>query len=153
MLKIGSKAPDIALFNDQGEKVFLSSYEGSYLVLYTYPRNNTPGCTQEACSFRDNSSAITALGAKVVGISTDTVASHKQFKEKYNLNFTLLADENHKMLEALGAWGEKISFGKKRMGTIRMTFLFDKEGILIKVWPKVSPKEHGLEIADYLKEL
>ena len=153
MMEIGSKAPNIAVLDDQDREVYLKDYQGQYLVLYAYPRDNTPGCTTEACSFRDNLGVIRELGATVVGISADFVASHQKFRDKHQLNFPLLADTEHKLLEELGAWGEKMSFGKKRMGIIRSTFLFDKEGVLVKVWPKVSPADHPLEIAEFLKEL
>ncbi|SRR5690554_793452 len=153
MIKIGEKIPPIKIKDDQDNLVNFDSFLGKYVVLYAYPKNNTPGCTAEACSFRDNSSAITAQGALIFGISPDSVASHQKFIEKHSLNFTLLSDPDHQLLEALGAWGEKMSFGKKRMGVIRSTYLFDPEGKLIKAWPKVSPQEHGQEIAAYLEEI
>ncbi|WP_422480272.1 peroxiredoxin [Pleomorphochaeta sp. DL1XJH-081] len=153
MLEIGSKAPSTPVLDDTGKTVTLSDFIGSYIVLYTYPKDDTPGCTAEACSFRDQSKAITDSQAVILGISKDSVASHQKFKEKFHLNFTLLSDPDHKLIDALGAWGEKISYGKKSMGIIRSTFVFDPEGILIKVWPKVSPQSHGEEIAAYLKEV
>lgn len=153
MLTLGDLIPDFSLANENGEMVNLRSLLGSYTVLYTYPKNNTPGCTTEACSFRDFSAEITQAGAKIFGISGDSVTSHANFKAKHNLNFTLLSDPEHKVIQALGAWGEKISFGKKRIGIIRQTFLFDPQGRLIQIWPKVSPREHGAEIAAYLKSL
>ncbi|HHU88598.1 MAG: peroxiredoxin [Sphaerochaetaceae bacterium] len=153
MVNIGDKIPSIELKDDQDNLVNFDSLLGHYVILYAYPRNNTPGCTAEACSFRDNSRAITAQGALILGISPDSVTSHQKFKEKYNLNFTLLSDPDHLLLEALGAWGEKKSFGQTRMGVIRSTYLFDKEGKLLKKWPKVSPQEHGKEIAAYLEEI
>ncbi|MDD3941666.1 MAG: peroxiredoxin [Sphaerochaetaceae bacterium] len=153
MLEIGSPAPSISLLDDQGNQVSLSDYKGKYIVLYAYPRDDTPGCTAEACSFRDQSEAIGNLHAVVLGISADSVASHKKFKEKYQLGFPLLSDPDHELLEALGAWGEKVSYGKKSIGIIRSTYVFDQEGKLLKVWPKVSPQTHGEEIAAYLKGL
>ena len=153
MLEIGSKAPNVALLNDAGETVSLASYAGKYVVLYAYPKDNTSGCTAEACSFRDQSTAITALGAVIVGISPDSVASHVKFKQKHELNFTLLSDPDSLLLNELGAWGEKSLYGKTYMGVLRSTFIFDPEGTLIKVWPKVTPSSHGEEIAAYLKEL
>lgn len=153
MINIGDKIPSIELKDDQNNLVKFDSLLGHYVLLYAYPKNNTPGCTAEACSFRDNSSAIRAQGALIYGISPDSVASHQKFKEKYKLNFTLLSDPDHLLLEALGAWGKKVSFGKTRMGVIRSTYLFDKEGKLLKKWPKVSPQEHGSEIAAYLEEI
>ncbi len=153
MLTLGSPAPAIPVQTDTGDTVTLQDYAGSYVVLYTYPKDNTPGCTAEACSFRDQSEAITDLGAVILGVSKDSVASHKKFKEKYNLNFTLLSDPEHTLIDALGAWQEKVNYGKRYMGIVRSTFVFDPEGNLVKVWPKVSPKTHGEEIAAYLKEV
>lgn len=152
MLSIGSPAPNIPLQDDEGKTVSLSDFLGSYVVLYAYPKDDTPGCTKEACSFRDQSDAITKSGAVILGISRDSVASHKKFKEKYNLNFQLLSDPDIQMIEALGAWGEKVNYGKTYMGILRSTFVFDPKGILIKVWPKVSPNTHGEEIAAFLQE-
>ena len=150
MLELGSSAPALPVVDDMGNTVTLQDYAGSYVVLYTYPKDNTPGCTAEACSFRDHSAAITAKGAVILGFSKDTVASHQRFKEQHGLNFTLLSDPDHQLIEALGAWGEKVNYGKRYMGIIRSTFLFNPEGILIRVWPKVSPKTHGEEIAAFL---
>lgn len=147
-----AKAPSIVLKDENGKEISLSDYEGSYLVLYTYPKDNTPGCTTEACSFRDNSEAIVKANGVIVGVSGDSVESHQKFKDKHSLNFTLLADPEHKLLKELGSWGEKVSFGQKRMGIIRRTYVFDKTGHLIKVWPKVTPKDHGEEIAAFLLE-
>lgn len=153
MLTIGSKIPMIPLEDDTGKRMTLADYAGQYIVLYAYPRDNTPGCTDEACSFRDQSEAITGTGAVILGISPDSVPSHQEFKEKHQLGFTLLSDPGHRMLEALGAWGEKISYGKKSVGVLRSTFVFNPSGKLIKVWPKVSPKTHGEEIAAFLREV
>ena len=153
MLAPGSPAPTLSVHTDEGERVTLQHYAGSYIVLYAYPRDDTPGCTAEACSFRDQSADIVATGAVILGISQDSVASHKRFKEKYNLNFTLLSDPEHELIEALGAWQEKVNYGKRYMGIVRSTFIFDPQGRLLKVWPKVSPKTHGEEIAAFLKEV
>lgn len=152
MLEIGSPAPSVRVFSDAGEYTSVSDFAGRYVVLYAYPKDNTPGCTAEACSFRDQSAAITNLGAVILGVSPDSVDSHVKFKETYNLNFTLLSDPDHTLLEALGAWGEKTSHGRKSIGVIRSTFVFNPEGTLIKAWPKVSPQTHGEEIASFLKE-
>jgi peroxiredoxin Q/BCP len=152
MLTVGSSAPNIAVLDEQGNQVTLQDYVGSFIVLYAYPRDDTPGCTAEACSFRDQSQAISDAGAVILGLSKDSVASHQKFKKKYDLNFTLLSDVDHQLLEALGAWGEKVNYGKRSFGTIRSTFLFDPQGTLIQIWPKVSPKTHGEEIAAYLRE-
>ena len=110
MLEVGSLAPAVPVVDDTGNTVSLQDYAGKYVVLYAYPRDNTPGCTAEACSFRDQSAAITAKGAVILGISSDSVASHQRFTEKYGLNFTLLSDPDHQLIEALGAWGEKINY-------------------------------------------
>ena len=152
MLAIGSPAPTTSVITDQGESVTLQDYTGSFVVLYTYPKDDTPGCTAEACSFRDQSAAISKAGGIILGISRDSVASHQKFKEKYQLNFTLLSDPDHVLIEELGAWGEKVNYGKKSMGIIRSTFIFNPKGELIKVWPKVSPQSHGEEIAAFLQE-
>ena len=153
MLEIGSNAPSVPVLDDTGKSVTLNDYIGKYIVLYTYPKDDTPGCTAEACSFRDQSKAITDSGAIILGISKDSVASHQKFKDKYQLDFTLLSDPEHRLIEELGAWGEKVRYGKRSMGIIRSTFVFDTEGKLIKVWPKVSPQTHGEEIAAFLKEV
>lgn len=151
MLAIGSPLPAKQLLSDTGAPVSLSDYHGHYIVLYAYPRDDTPGCSAEACSFRDQSEAIVSQGALIFGISADSVESHRAFKEKYRLNFTLLSDPDHEFLAALGAWGEKTRYGKKTVGIIRSTFLFDPEGKLIKVWNNVSPQNHGEQIAAYLQ--
>ncbi|PKL14839.1 MAG: peroxiredoxin [Spirochaetae bacterium HGW-Spirochaetae-8] len=151
MLTVGSSIPTDQLLDDAGASVNLAQYAGKAIVLYVYPKDDTPGCTAEACSFRDQSAAIQALGAVVWGISPDSPASHTKFKEKYQLNFGLLSDPDKTVIQKLGAWGEKVSYGKKTVGVIRSTFLFDEHGILINVWPKVSPQTHGEEIAAFLK--
>jgi peroxiredoxin Q/BCP len=149
----GKKAPDFTLPADDGGKVKLSSLRGQPVVLYFYPRDNTPGCTREACAFRDQKSALTKLGAKVLGVSTDSVASHEKFRDKHQLNFPLLADEDHKVAEKFGAWREKNLYGKKSMGIQRSTFLIDAEGKVAKVWQKVSVDGHDEEVIAALKEL
>ena len=153
MIEINTKAPD---FNLQGidengnEKEFsLKDFAGKNVVLYFYPKDNTPGCTQEACDFRDNLNRLTSKAA-VIGVSADSIASHKKFKEKQNLNFILLSDPDHKLLEEFEAWGEKKMYGKSYMGVIRSTFIIDKEGIIKKIWKNVKVKGHVDEI---LKEL
>ncbi|MDD3996135.1 MAG: peroxiredoxin [Sphaerochaetaceae bacterium] len=153
MLATGSKIPDTALLDENGSVLRLTDYAGSYVVLYVYPKDDTPGCTAEACSFRDQSSAITAFKAVIIGISPDSPTSHKKFKEKYHLNFTLASDEEKTVITQLGAWGEKTSYGKTTVGVIRSTFLFGPDGTLIKVWPKVSPATHGEEIAAELAQI
>ncbi|NCB00560.1 MAG: thioredoxin-dependent thiol peroxidase [Spirochaetia bacterium] len=153
MLEIGSKIPNIILENEKGEKVDLSSYKGTYIVLYAYPKDNTPGCTTEACSLRDTHPQIKAKNGVVLGISPDSPSSHQKFIDKYELTFSLLSDPDHSVLEYLGAWGEKSMYGKTYFGVLRSTFIFDTKGELIKVYPKVTVATHGQEISDFLETL
>ena len=153
MLEIGAPIPSVTLFDDMGKNINLSDFAGKHIILYAYPRDDTPGCTAEACSFRDQSEAITATGAVIFGLSPDSVQSHQKFKAKYKLNFSLLSDPYHELLESLGAWGKKVSFGKTSIGVIRSTFIFGPDGKLIKKWPKVSPQSHGEEIAAFLAQV
>ena len=146
MLQEGSLAPDFTLSTDGGGEVTLSDYRGQKVVLYFYPKDDTPGCTTEACSFRDGYGAILATGAVVLGVSPDSVKSHDKFKTKYNLPFALLSDPDHQVAEAYGAWGEKKMYGKTHMGIIRSTFIIDGEGQIVKVFPKVTPKDHSQEV-------
>jgi peroxiredoxin Q/BCP len=150
MLKIGDTAPDFTLLNDQGVGVSLSNFLGKNVVLYFYPKDNTPGCTKEACSFRDNLTAIETKDAVVIGISPDSVKSHQNFIKKQNLNFSLLSDPNHRVAEAYGAWGEKSMYGKKYMGILRTTFVIGKDGKIKHVFGKVKVSEHGQEVFDVL---
>jgi peroxiredoxin Q/BCP len=152
-LEPGKKAPDFTLPADDGTKVKLSALRGNPVVLYFYPRDDTPGCTREACAFRDCKEALTALGAKVLGVSTDDVASHERFRDKYSLNFSLLADTGHKVAEKYGAWREKIRFGKKSMGIQRSTYLIDADGVVRKVWKNVSVDGHDKQVLKALEEL
>ncbi len=151
MLKVGQKAVDFTLEDKSGEKITLSSFLGKTVVLYFYPKDNTPGCTKQACSFRDVYDDILELGGVVIGVSPDSIASHTRFAEKHGLPFYLLADTDHQVAEAYGAWGEKNMFGKKYMGLIRSTFIIDAEGKIIKVFPKVKVKNHAEEILEILK--
>ncbi len=155
MLKEGEKAPDFCLkgIDEKGEeKEFcLKDFRGEKLILYFYPKDDTPGCTTEACDFRDNLSQLNSLGIKVVGVSPDSINSHKKFKEKYNLNFTLLSDPDHSVASAYGAYGEKKMYGKTKMGIIRSTFLIDEEGRLQKAWYNVKAKGHVEKILKELK--
>ena len=155
MLKEGDKAPDFCLkgIDERGEeKEFcLKDFRGERLILYFYPKDDTPGCTTEACDFRDNLSQLNSLGIKVVGVSPDSVNSHKKFREKYNLNFTLLSDPDHSVASAYGAYGEKKMYGKTKMGIIRSTFLIDEEGRLQKAWYNVKAKGHVEKILKELK--
>lgn len=146
-------APDFTLPDQNGALRSLGDYAGKWLVLYFYPQDDTPGCTTEACSFRDEREVIAEHGAEVVGISKDTVASHKRFAEKYGLNFTVLSDPEHKVIEAYGAWAPKKMFGREYLGTLRKTFIIDPEGKIAREFPNVSPKGHALEIIRALDEL
>ena len=130
MLKPGDRMPDFEVMDQDGNKVSSKDLIGKKTIIYFYPKDNTSGCTAEACSLRDNHEALIARGYNVVGVSKDSVKSHKNFKEKYDLPFTLLSDTSTEMLQAFGAWGEKKMYGKTVMGTIRKTFIFDEDGIL-----------------------
>jgi len=147
------KAPDFTLLDQNSESHSLTDYHGKWLVLYFYPKDDTPGCTTEACSFRDERDIIAEHGAEIVGISKDSVASHKKFAEKYNLNFTLLSDEDHKIIEAYGAWAPKKMFGREYIGTQRRTFIVDPNGDIVREYPDVTPKEHAREIIHDLETL
>jgi peroxiredoxin Q/BCP len=149
----GDKAPDFSLPADDGTKVKLSELRGSPVVLYFYPKDDTPGCTREACSFRDRSKELKKLGAKVLGVSRDTPASHEKFRDKFKLNFPLLADVDHKVTEKYGAWREKNMYGKKSMGIQRSTFLIDAQGKVAKVWKAVQVDGHDEQVMEALKEM
>lgn len=153
MLKVGDKAPVIEVKDINNEKVSLADLSDQYVVLYFYPKDDTPGCTKEACSFRDWNAELKKLGVKVVGVSKDSVTSHKKFVDKYSLNFDLWSDEDHQLIEAFGAWQKKSMMGKEYMGTVRSTFVIDPKGIVLRVWDKVNPPEHGQEIHDFIKEI
>jgi peroxiredoxin Q/BCP len=146
----GDKAVNFTLINVDGIEISLDKFRGEKVVLFFYPKDNTPGCTAEACSFRDWYDDILKEGAVVIGVSPDGNASHMDFRDKYGLPFFLLSDEDHQVAEAYGAWGEKNMYGKKFMGIIRSTFIINEEGIITKVFKKVETKTHG---EDVLKEL
>jgi peroxiredoxin Q/BCP len=146
MVKEGQKAPVFTLDDDQGQKVSLGDFRGKTVVLYFYPRDLTPGCTQEACDFRDNWNAATKKGAVVLGVSADPVKKHETFKEKYKLPFPLLSDEGKKALKAYGVWKKKKFMGREFMGIVRSTFLIDKNGKIEKIWSPVSVKGHVGEV-------
>ena len=152
-LEEGEKAPAFTLTADDGSKVKLADLKGSPVVLYFYPADDTPGCTREACAFRDRSGELKKLGAKVIGVSPDDVASHVKFKDKYDLNFPLLADPDHLVAEKFGAWREKNMYGKTTMGIARSTFLIDKEGVIRRVWKAVKVDGHDEAVIEALKEL
>jgi peroxiredoxin Q/BCP len=149
----GKSAPAFTLTRDDGSKVRLADLKGKPVVLYFYPRDDTPGCTTEACAFRDRSAELNKAGAVVLGVSPDTVESHAKFRDKYQLNFPLLADPDHKIAEKYGAWREKNMYGKKTMGIQRSTFLIDPKGKVAKVWKRVKVDGHDQEVLDALKEL
>ena len=149
----GTKAPDFNLPSDDGTKVKLSSLKGTPVVLYFYPKDDTPGCTKEACAFRDQKTALGKLGAKIFGVSADDVASHVKFRDKFKLNFPLLADTDHKIAEKYGAWREKNMYGKKSMGIQRSTFLIDSEGKVAKVWKRVQVDGHDEDVITAIKAL
>ena len=152
-IEAGSKAPDFTLSADDGSKVKLSSLKGQPVVLYFYPKDDTPGCTKEACAFRDRSKDLQKLGAKVLGVSADSVDSHVAFRDKFKLNFPLLADADHKVAEKYGAWREKNMYGKKFMGIQRSTFLIDAGGRIAKVWKAVQVDGHDAQVIAAIKDL
>ncbi len=150
MLAEGSAAPDFTLPTGDGEQVSLSGLRGKKVILYFYPKDDTPGCTKEACGFRDNHDAILAKGAVVIGISGDSEASHQKFKDKYQLPFYLLADPEKKVIEQYQAWGEKKMYGKIFPGTLRVTYVIDEHGTIVKAFSKVKADEHASEVLPYL---
>lgn len=152
-VEAGDKAPAFTLTSDSGEKVQLTALKGQPVVLYFYPKDDTPGCTREACAFRDQAKPLAKLGAVVLGVSPDDVASHEKFRDKYKLNFPLLADPDHKIAEKYGAWREKNMYGKKSMGVQRSTFLIDAAGKVAKVWKRVKVDGHDQQVLDALGEL
>lgn len=153
MLKENTKAPSFSLKDQNGKTHKLSDYKGKKLVIYFYPRDNTPGCTTEACSFRDDYSAFKKAGVEIIGISKDSVESHTKFADKFDLNFTILSDPQGEVIEKYGAWKEKSMYGKTFMGIARTTYLIDETGKIIKAYPKVKPAEHSKEILEDVKNL
>jgi thioredoxin-dependent peroxiredoxin len=152
MLTSGKKAPlDILIKDSEGKAVSLREKLGSWVVLYFYPKDDTPGCTKEACSLRDVRGELRRLGVEVIGVSKDSPKSHKKFIEKYQLNFTLWSDEERLLMEAFGTWAEKRFMGRTYMGTLRSTFLIDPRGVISHVFEKVSPEEHGEEVLEMLE--
>lgn len=147
------QAPNFTLQDQDGIQRNLQDYKGKWIVLYFYPKDDTPGCTTEACSFRDEREVIAEHGAEVIGISKDSVASHKKFIQKYGLTFTLLSDPDHRTIEAYGAWGIKKFMGREYLGTIRQTFIIDPNGMIVREYPKVTPKDHALQIIKDLETL
>ena len=147
-MNIGDKAPELLGINENGEEIRLSQYKGKKLVLYFYPKDNTSGCTAEACSLRDNYADLRKQGYDVIGVSVDSAASHRKFIDKHELPFPLIADTDKKLVEAMGVWGEKSMYGRKYMGTFRTTFLINEEGIIEKIFlPKeIKTKTHGEQV-------
>jgi peroxiredoxin Q/BCP len=150
VIEEGQKAPAFALSSETGERVKLSDLRGSPVVLYFYPKDDTPGCTREACEFRDEYARFRQAGAVVLGVSPDDEASHVRFKEKYSLPFTLLADPDHKVAEDYGVWVEKTMYGKKRMGIKRSTFVIDTDGNVARAMYGVKPEGHADEVLEAL---
>ena len=142
MVEKGSLAPDFTLLADDGTEVSLSDLRGKKVVLYFYPRDDTPGCTIQACGLRDEVATLAEMGVLVLGVSPDSVASHVRFRKKFNLTFPLLADVDHEVAEAYGVWKEKVNFGVKALGIVRSSFLIDEAGRVIDLWRKVKAAEH-----------
>ncbi len=151
MLETGTLAPDFTLESDGDGPVSLSDFRGKKVVLYFYPKDDTPGCTTEACNFRDDYSALTSAGAVVLGVSADSIKSHRSFKNKYELPFLLLSDPDHKVADTYGAWGPKKMMGKSYEGIIRSTYVIDEAGKIMRVFPKVDVKQHSQEILAVLR--
>ena len=153
MLSEGDQAPDFTLPDQSGEAVTLSALRGQTVVLYFYPRADTPGCTTQACGVRDHAADYEGIDARVIGISPDPVTAVSKFADKYELGFTLVADEDHAVADAYGTWGEKSMYGKTYMGVQRATFIIDPEGRIARVFPKVSPKTHDDVVLEALAEM
>lgn len=145
-LKKGDKAPVFTGINQNGEEISLSNYEGKKVILYFYPKDNTPGCTAESCNLSDNYQMWLDKGFEVIGVSPDSVDSHRKFADKFGFQFNLIADTEKKILEAYGAWGEKKMYGKSYMGVLRTTFLIDETGTIEEVFEKVKTKDHTNQI-------
>lgn len=146
ILKEGDKAPEFTTATNGGGRVSLSDFKGKNVILYFYPKDDTPGCTKEACAFRDSYAEFRKKGAVVLGVSPDSAKSHDKFVEKFKLPFTLLADEDKQIVNAYGVWGEKTFMGRKYLGAHRVTFLIGPDGMIKKIWPKVKPEEHAAEV-------
>ena len=152
-LKVGDKAPSFKLKNQDSKEVSLTGLKGKPVVLYFYPKDDTSGCTKEACNFRDEFPKFGKMKAEIIGVSADSVETHKKFAEKYNLPFDLLSDEKKEVLEKYGVWQEKSMYGRKYMGIVRTTFIIDANGKISKIFPKVKVEGHNAEVMDALKEL
>lgn len=147
-LKTGDKAPDFKGLNQDGKTVSLKDFKGKKVVLYFYPKDDTPGCTAESCNLRDNYSGLKKKGYEIVGVSADTEKSHKKFADKYELPFSLIADTEKEILQAYDAWGEKSMYGKKYMGILRKTYVIDEKGMIEKIFDKVDTKNHTEQILE-----
>ena len=152
-LEVGERIPDLTLPADDGDSVRLRDLKGKTTVVYFYPKDDTPGCTREACAFRDRSAELKKLGVQVFGITADDLKSHGKFRDKYSLNFPLLSDVDHRAAEAFGAWQEKNNYGKKYWGIVRSTFLIDSAGVVLKVWPKVNVDGHDAAVIEAVRSL
>ncbi len=150
LLEVGMQAPNFKTVDQNGELVTLEQFRGKKVILYFYPKDDTPGCTKEACGFRDNFEKFKKINVEVLGVSVDDEKKHKKFAEKYNLPFRLLADTEKKIVQDYGVWGEKSLYGKKYMGTNRVTYLIDENGKIEKVFPKVKPETHAEELLQIL---
>ena len=153
MLEIGTKAPEFTLPDQNGEMHSLTDYKGEKVILYFYPRDNTPGCTKQACEFGDRYPQFREKGAVVLGVSKDSVASHKKFEEKYGLPFTLLSDTELEVIKTYDVWKEKKNYGKVSMGVVRTTYLIDEEGVIIKAMDKVKAADNPQDMLDALSEM
>jgi peroxiredoxin Q/BCP len=149
-LKAGDKAPDFTANDQNGQTISLGDFKGKTVILYFYPKDDTPGCTAEACDFRDNYQSLVGKGFEVIGVSTDDEKSHKKFETKYSLPFPLIADTDQAIVEAYGVWGEKNMYGKKYMGTVRTTFIIGGDGIIKQVITKVDTKAASQQVLDLL---
>jgi len=152
-LKVGHKAPSFKLKNQDGKTISSSDLKGKPIVLYFYPKDNTSGCTKEACNFRDEFPKFGKMKAEIIGVSADSVESHKKFTEKYKLPFNLLSDEKKEVVEKYGVWKEKNMYGRKYMGIVRTTFIIDASGKISNIFPKVKVDKHNQEVMEALKEL
>jgi peroxiredoxin Q/BCP len=152
-LEVGQQAPEFNLPTDDNESVSLESLKGKKAIFYFYPKDDTPGCTKEACAFRDELDSLTQLGVEVIGVSPDSHSSHDKFRAKYNLNFKLASDEDHSVAESYGAWGEKNMYGKKFMGLIRSTFVIDEEGKIAKTWYNARVKDHVAKVKEFVESM
>ena len=151
MLEIGTIAPDFTLPNQNEENISLSAYSGKWVVLYFYPKDLTPGCITEACTFQEGMPDFSKIDAIILGVSKDSVVRHKKFAEKYNLQFSLLSDEENNMCEIYETWKKKKLYGRELMGIVRSTYIIDPTGKIVKTFPKVKVKEHAQEVYEYLK--